>query len=88
MVPRLAACRALKLAGCAQSKESLLGTASDWVALAKQMQGVMTRRRLEAGQLLFAHGDSADCFFVVESGSLRGEVGCWVLHSCVLNSGS
>lgn len=46
----------------------------DFSRAAVALSALMVRRRLEPGELLFAAGDTADDFFLIEQGSVQAEV--------------
>lgn len=51
----------------------MLGGTCDLSAAAEQLHSVLVGHDLEPGQMLFDVGDPADEFYIVQSGSLRGE---------------
>lgn len=53
---------------------------ADYVRTAAALAAMMVRRRLEAGEVLFASGDPADEFYLIEQGHILAEVG----QSCFL----
>lgn len=60
-----------------QGKSSMALGQADYTRTAAALAAMMVRRRLEAGEVLFASGDPADEFYLIEQGVILAEV-----HAC------